>query len=282
MKRREFVASTALGSLGLAALGLDAGPASAAAAPAPAPAASAGAGMPAAAPGAATARQIVIAGGGFGTAFIRYMAALTGKERPRFCYLPTAAADRPDSILRWYQSCAPLDLTPFVQESFVSSYRHTSTFEEVLLSMDGIVVSGGNTLNQQAIWKAQGIDQVLREAWDRGIVLGGASAGSLCWFEEGNTDSRPRELSTLQCLGFLAGSHAPHYDAEEQRRPTYHQMILSARLKPGWACDNDAGIHFVDNEVRQVIATRAGARVYHVSAVDGRIVERALEPELIA
>jgi dipeptidase E len=265
MERREFVVSAALGSLGLSV-----GPASAAA------------GGAAPAPGGAASRRIVIAGGGFGTAFIRYMAELTGRERPRFCFLPTAAADRPDTILRWYQNCAPLSLTPFVQESFVSSYRTTATFAEVLLSMDGIVVSGGNTLNQQAIWKAQGIDQVLREAWDRGIVLGGASAGSLCWFEEGNTDSRPKELSTLQCLGFLRGSHAPHYDAEEQRRPTYHRMILSGQLKPGYACDNDAGIYFEDNEVRQVIATRPGARVYHVGVADGRIVERPLEPDLIA
>ncbi|MEX2570176.1 MAG: Type 1 glutamine amidotransferase-like domain-containing protein [Gemmatimonadota bacterium] len=85
----------------------------------------------------------------------------------------------------------------------------SSTFEDVLLSMDGIVVSGGNTLNQQAIWRAQGIDAVLREAWDRGIVLGGASAGSLCWFEEGTTDSRPRRLTKVECLGFLNGSHSP-------------------------------------------------------------------------
>jgi dipeptidase E len=88
--------------------------------------------------------------------------------------------------------------------------------------VDGIVCSGGNTLNQQAIWKAQGIDVVLRQAWDRGIVLGGASAGSLCWFEEGTTDSRPKALTTVQGLGFLKGSHSPHYDAEKDRRPLYH------------------------------------------------------------
>jgi peptidase E len=148
--------------------------------------------------------------------------------------------------------------------------------------MDGIVASGGNTLNQQAIWRAQGIDKVLREAWDRGIVLGGASAGSLCWFEEGTTDSRPKELSTVQCLGFIKGSHCPHYDREAPRRPLYRKLIGSGQMKPGYACDNDAGIYFEDNTVKRVVSTRPGAKVYYVSVVNGEVVEKPLEPEMIA
>ena len=125
----------------------------------------------------------------------------------------------------------------------------------------------------------QGIDVVLRKAWDQGIVLGGASAGSLCWFEEGTTDSRPKVLTTVQCLGFLKGSHCPHYDAEPERRPLYRKLIGSGQMKPGYACDNDAGIFFVDNDVKRVVSTRAGARVYHVSVVNGEVVERVMEPE---
>ena len=230
----------------------------------------------------AAIRNILIAGGNFNEPFIRYMAALTGRPRPRLCYLPTASADNPAGIIRWYQACAKLDVVPFVQESFISSYRQNQTWEEVFLSMDGIVASGGNTLNQQAIWKAQGIDAVLRQAWDRGIVLGGASAGSLCWFEEGTTDSRPKELTVVQGLGFIKGSHSPHYDAEAQRRPTYHRLIASGQLKPGYACDNNAGIYFEDNEVKRVVATRQGAKVYYVSLVNGAVVEKVLEPEMIA
>jgi peptidase E len=147
--------------------------------------------------------------------------------------------------------------------------------------MDGIVVSGGNTLNQQAIWKAQGIDVVLRQAWDSGIVLGGASAGSLCWFEEGTTDSRPKQLTKVECLGLLRGSHSPHYDAEGERRPVYHRMIRSGELKPGYACDNNAGIYFESNEVKRVVHTREGAKVYYVSLVGGQITEQVLESELI-
>ena len=228
-----------------------------------------------------TTRKILIAGGGFGTAFIRYMAQLTGKPRPRVCYLPTAVGDRPDAIINFYKYCAPLDVTPLVQTSFITSTEQQQSWDDVLLSMDAIVASGGNTLNQQAIWRAHGIDIVLRQAWERGIVLGGSSAGSLCWFEEGTTDSRPKELSIVKCLGLLKGSHSPHYDAEPGRRPLYQKLIGSGQMKPGYACDNDAGIYFEDNEVKRVVHTRAAAKVYYVSLVDGKIVEKVMEPEMI-
>jgi dipeptidase E len=227
-------------------------------------------------------RKILIAGGGFGTAFIRYLATLTGKPRPRLCYLPTASADSQSGILNWYRACAPLNVEPLVQESFIASPNMLQSWEERFLSMDGIVCSGGNTLNQQAIWKAQGMDLALRKCWDAGIVLGGASAGSLCWFDEGTTDSRPKELSTVQGLGFIKGSHSPHYDREPARRPLYQKLIGSGQMKPGYACDNDAGIYFEDNEVKRVVATRGDAKVYYVSVVDGRVVEKLIEPERIS
>jgi dipeptidase E len=230
----------------------------------------------------ASRRRILIAGGGFNTPFVRYMAELTGKPRPKLLFLPTAAADSANSILAWYRNCAPLDVEPSDQASFIASTRQDRDWADVLLAVDGIVCSGGNTLNQQAIWKAQGIDLVLREAWDRGIVLGGASAGSLCWFEEGTTDSRPKALSIVHGLGFLKGSHSPHYDAEPGRRPLYHELIASGAMKPGWACDNNAGIFFEDNDARRAVATRDGAKVYYVSLVDGQVVERVMEPESIA
>lgn len=264
MNRREFVSAAAAGAITLAG-----SPDSLAA------------GTPTSAR-VRDARKILIAGGGFNEPFIRHMAELTGKTNPRICYLPTASADSPSGILRWYEMCAELPVTPFVQESFISSYRQQQTFADVLLSMDGIVASGGNTLNQQVIWKAHGIDEVLKQAWDQGIVLGGASAGSLCWFEEGSTDSRPIKLSKVECLGFIKGSHAPHYDAEEQRRPSYQGLILSGEMKPGWACDNNAGIYFEGEEVSRFVASRPTARVYYVEAVGGRIKETEYVPEMIA
>jgi dipeptidase E len=269
MERRDFLVTSALGAAAAAVGGTPLG-----AVPHD--------DMNAQAPASAVTRKILIAGGGFNTAFIRYMAQLTGKPRPKLCYLPTASADSQAGTITWFKNCSPLNVEASVQESFIASTSQARTWEEVLLSVDGIVCSGGNTLNQQAIWKAQGIDVVLRQAWDRGIVLGGASAGSLCWFEEGTTDSRPKELSIVQCLGFLKGSHSPHYDAEPGRRPLYQKLIASGAMQPGYACDNDAGIYFEDNAVKRVVATRAEAKVYYVSVVNGQAVEKVMQPEMIS
>jgi peptidase E len=266
MKRREFIKSSVSGSLGASLVSHSLGASALEGGLQPRP---------------ASTRKILIAGGNFNTAFIRYMAQLTGKPRPKLLYLPTASADSPNGIISWYRSCAPLNVEASHQISFIASTSQPRTWEEVLLSVDGIVCSGGNTLNQQVIWKAHGIDAILRQAWERGIVLGGASAGSLCWFEEGTTDSRPKELSKVECLGFLKGSHSPHYDAEPGRRPLYQKTILAGTMKPGYACDNDAGIYFEDNTVKRVVSARAGAKVYYVSADAGRAVEKVMEPEHI-
>jgi dipeptidase E len=226
-------------------------------------------------------KKILIAGGGFRTPFIACMAQLTGKTRPRIGFLPTAVGDRNDAIVNFFTHCAPLNVEPFVQPMFIESLSQTRGFDEVLLEADAIVVSGGNTLNQQAIWKAQGVDVILRQAWEQGIVLGGASAGSLCWFEEGTTDSRPKALSIVRCMGFLTGSHCPHYDAEASRRPLYHKLIGSGEMKPGYACDNDAGIYFENDAPKRFVATRAEARVYHVTRENGAVREHELKPEML-
>ncbi|MEE4214616.1 MAG: peptidase E [Bacteroidales bacterium] len=262
MKRREFITA---GSLG--ALGLSLGDISIAAGTENQPADS--------------RKKILISGGGLNRSFLNYLTELTGKKKPRLCFLPTAAADDPRVAVYWYQLCAELNVVPFVQNMFITSYYMKESFEDVLLSMDGIIVGGGNTLNMLAIWKAQGIDRVLYKAWEKGIVLSGGSAGSLCWFEEGTTDSRPKELTKIECLGFLEGSHSPHYDAEEERRPMYHDLIKSGILKPGYAVDNNAAILFIDRKVSRVIASDKKSKAYYVELVDGEIRESVLQPDVI-
>ena len=127
---------------------------------------------------------------------------------------------------------------------------------DYLLSQDVILVLGGNTANLLAVWRAHGVDLALKEAWEAGVVLCGGSAGSLCWFECGTTDSFDvNELKPLyDGLGFLPGSHCPHYDGEEKRRPLYHSLI-SEGFPPGYAIDDDAAIHFTGTEV-----SRSGQR----------------------
>jgi dipeptidase E len=226
--------------------------------------------------------KIFIFGGGFNATFISYLAKLTGKSSPRLCFLPTASADNPWGINAWYEQCSVLDVKPFVQRMFISSYSQKKTFEEVLLSMDGILVGGGNTLNMLAVWKAQGVDKILRTAWENGIVLSGGSAGSLCWFEQGTTDSRPKEISEIECLGFLNGSHCPHYDSEPTRRPLYHSYIRSKKFKNGYACDDLAGIYFEGNEVKKAVALREESNSYYVYLENGEVKEKKLEKEVLS
>jgi peptidase E len=231
--------------------------------------------------GTAITRKIFIFGGGFNIPLISYLAKLTGKANPRLCFLPTASADNPYAINAWYQQCAELDVKPFVQRMFISSYNQKQSFEEVLLSMDGILVGGGNTLNMLAIWKAQGIDKILQSAWEKGIVLSGGSAGSLCWFEQGTTDSRPKEITQIECLGFLKGSHCPHYDSEPTRRPLYQSYIKSKKFKNGYACDDLAGIYFEGNEVHTAVALKEESNAYYVYLENGEVREKKLEKQLL-
>ena len=263
MKRREFITTTALGSLGIGVSGMACGHNSETN------------------NSNTDTRKIVVTGGGLNREIIKYIGSLTGKDKPRLCFLPTASADDPRSAVYWYQLCAGLDVMPLVQNMFITSYRMKQSWEELLLSMDGIIVGGGNTLNMIAIWKAQGIDRVLMKAWDQGIVLGGGSAGSLCWFEEGTTDSRPKELTKMECLGFLKGSHSPHYDAEPERRPMYHELIKKGTLKAGYAIDNNAAIYFEDNRVSKVVASDNKSNAYYVELYGGNIRETKLKPDII-
>jgi len=226
-------------------------------------------------------KRIFAYGSGLPVRFLSYIKLLTGKENPRMCFLPTANADNESSINLWYEHCHHHGVQPFVQRMFISSYTQKESFEEVLLSMDAIVVGGGNTLNMLAIWKAHGLDAILRKAWEQGIILCGGSAGSLCWFEQGTTDSRPKEVTKIECLGFLKGSHCPHYDSEKTRRPLYHSYILQKELAPGYACDDFAGIVFHDNEVNNVVSLNETSNAYYVSLDENGITEKRLEKEVL-
>ena len=221
-------------------------------------------------------RTIFAYGGGFNKPFMRYVIALTKKDNPRICFVPTASADNANTILAWYAACEDLQMRPYVQHSFVASYTEPKTFEENLLSMDAIVVGGGNTLNMIAIWKAQGIDTILRKAYNKGIILAGGSAGSLCWFQGGTTDSWPKDLSIVKGLGFIQTSHCPHYHSEPLRKPLYFDNILKGKLSAGYAVDDLAGIVFENEKYVRSVAVDDKSNTYYVSVVDGKIDEKLL------
>ena len=220
-------------------------------------------------------------GGSVTKEFLHYIIRLTKKENPKICFIATATGDNPGAIVNWYSVCEDLPMRPYFQKSFIASYTETKSFEENLLSMDAIVVSGGNTLNMMAIWKEQGIDTVLRKAYNKGIVLSGGSAGSLCWFLGGTTDSRPRDLSIVKCMGFIQASHCPHYHSEPLRKPLYFENILKGKLAPGYAIDDKAGIVFENEKYVKVVAIDDKSNAYYVSVVDGKIDEKLLPVEEI-
>jgi peptidase E len=230
------------------------------------------------------ARHIVALGGlrarpGARPPIVDYLLGLTGKPRPKVCFIPTARGDQPEAIVQFYARLAgaPTELTYL--GLFDRTVRDLRGF---LLSQDLIWVSGGNTANMLAVWRVHGVDRVLREAWDAGVVLCGGSAGSLCWFECGTTDSFDvNELAPLRDgLGLLPGSHCPHYDSEAQRRPLYHRLIAEG-FPPGYAIDDDAAIHFVGTEVAEVVSARGDATAYRVERRDGRVVETPLAARLL-
>ena len=135
---------------------------------------------------------------------------------------------------------------------------------ELVLSQDAICVSGGNTANMLAIWRVHGIDQLMREAWEQGTILWGASAGMICWFEQGVTDSFGPQLEAMDCLGFLPGSACPHYDGEERRRPRYRELV-DGGLADGVAADDGVALHYVGTELQEIVSCRPGATAYRVT-----------------
>lgn len=200
----------------------------------------------------------------------QYIINQSNASRPKVCFLPTASGDAEGYIERFYKAFRSLSSEPSHLSLFKPSTRDLEGF---LLEKDIIYVGGGNTKSMLALWKEWGIDVILRKAWKSGTILAGLSAGSICWFEEGTTDSYGDGLETIKGLGLIAGSHSPHYDGEENRRPLYHSFIERGELKPGYSADDGAALHFIDGGLDQAVSSRPYASVYRVEKKDGVITE---------
>ncbi|ASU32308.1 Type 1 glutamine amidotransferase-like domain-containing protein [Mucilaginibacter xinganensis] len=229
-----------------------------------------------------TTKKILLTGGAYGPVWMNYLIKLTGKDKPKVCFLPTASGDSQAYINYWMESAKKLSIEPFVQRVFIESASQKVSFEESLLGMDAILVPGGNTLDMMALWKAHGIDKVLKKAWEKGIVLTGSSAGTICWFHEGLSDSRPIALSKVECLGFLKGSISPHYHSSKTRASVYQEMVLKGEMKPGYGLDENAGLYFENEKIAKVLAGDSKSKVYKVTVENGAITEQVMETEIIS
>ncbi|WP_046745146.1 Type 1 glutamine amidotransferase-like domain-containing protein [Kordia zhangzhouensis] len=224
---------------------------------------------------------LFIYGGQVNREFVKYTATLTKKEKPRICFLPTATGDALWYINYWYELCHDLDVEPHVLKVWISSSSQDWDFEDYLLEMDAIIVGGGNTLNMMTLLKAHEIDKALMKAYKKGIILAGGSAGSLCWFNGGFTDSRPKQLTFVEGFNFLPYSHCPHYHSEASRRPLFHHNIANGILTDGYACDDLSGILFEDGKAVKSISLNEKNHSFYVYKKNGEIVEERLNSEII-
>jgi dipeptidase E len=229
-------------------------------------------------------KQIVaMGGGGFSmeesSLLDEYILNLVSKEKPNVCFVPTASGDSDRYIVRFYSAFLQLPCTP----SHLSLFRlPTTDLRSFVFEHDIIYVGGGNTKNLIALWKAWELDVILKEAWENGIILCGLSAGSLCWFESGVSNYLNNDtMSVLNALGFLPGSHCPHYDGEAERRPAYHQFVAQGFLPDGYAADDGVGLHFVDDQLTAIVSSRPDAKAYRIEKIEGTVRETPLQPNYL-
>jgi peptidase E len=222
---------------------------------------------------------VALGGGGFSDddpLLDDFILDLTGKERPRVVFVPTASGDAAAYVERFYAAFTRRSCEPSHISLFQLPYPAVG---EVLSSHDVVYVGGGSTANMLAIWRLHGLDETLRQAWQRGVVLAGISAGALCWFESGVTDSLSPELAPWRDgLGVLPGSFCPHYSSELNRRPAYHRFVREHRLPPGYATDDFVALHFVGTELAEVVASRPDVAAYRVDADGDAVREERIEP----
>ena len=229
---------------------------------------------------------LAIGGGGFEPTerygarpgpLIEHALSLTGKEAPKVCALYTATGDDVARIANWYAAWS--DRLERASHVAVMPMPNVDDLRKHLLEQDAVYVGGGSVAGLMALWRLHGLDAIFREAWEAGVVLFGVSAGSLCWHSGGTTDSFGPELRPwTDGLGLIPGSNCPHYDSESRRRPLYQRLVAEGALAPGYAADDDVGLHYVGTELHEAVSARDGAAAYRVDR-DG---ETRVEARLLA
>ncbi len=213
-----------------------------------------------------------------------YVLSLAPRSPARVCFVPTASGDAAPYVAKFYRAlsarCRATDLTLFDSPTFPRRPPRSDLLEEYVAEQDVIYVGGGNTLHLLAIWRAHGLDTLLRDAWMRGAVLCGVSAGMICWFQKSMTDSFGGVAPLHDGLGFLAGSACPHYDGEPLRRPSFHRAIAEG-LPGGYAADDGAAVHFAGRTLVGAVSSRPNARAYRVELRNSSVHEEALETRFL-
>lgn len=208
-----------------------------------------------------------------------FVLSLSRRQPARVCFIPTASGDSATYIVRFYRAfaarCIPTDLTLWSSPALARQPNRTSELAAFVAEQDVIYVGGGSTANLLVLWRAHGLDTLLREAWLKGAVLSGVSAGMVCWFRGGVTDSYGGLDRLSDGLGLIGATACPHYDGEPERRPAYHRLIADG-MEAGYAADDGAALHFRGSELVEVVSSRPGAGAYRVELMEGRVIETRL------
>lgn len=218
-----------------------------------------------------TEQIIALGGGGFSDGsepgLDEYILGQARNRRPRIGFIGTASGDSDSYLLKFYSRFSQLQCQP----THLPLFRRTPSIAAWVQEQDVIFVGGGNTKSMLAAWTAWDLALHLRTALANGTVLSGVSAGAICWFESGVTDSGAGALTALDCLGFLPGSCCPHYLMEAERKPKYHQMILDGESVQGVAIDDGVAVHFIDGRPKAIVSASPHVSAYSVSLSAGKV-----------
>jgi dipeptidase E len=228
---------------------------------------------------------LAMGGGGFtmepdNPALDDFALSLAPVPEPRVLFLPTASGDPASQIAAFHDRYGSRPCRPSVLSLF-RLHGSERTLREIVLEADVLYIGGGSMRNLLAIWRAHELDRLLREAWERGIVLAGLSAGAMCWFGGGVTRSSGPP-APIAGLGLLPGSLTVHADGEPERLPVWLDAVRSGLLPGGWAADDGVGLLFEGTELTRVVSSRPGAAAMRCDAIEGELVRRRIEPELLA
>lgn len=192
---------------------------------------------------------IAIGGGGFGRnpgdgVIEQYILDQTGKEKPNICFIPTATGDNEAYKVNYYSTFSKLNCNPIHLDFF----KRTPDLEQLIPQQDAIFVGGGNTKSMLAVWKDWNLDKLLKDAYEKGVVMSGVSAGANCWFERAVVDSWEEDLRVIDCMGFVKGNCCPHYDEEPQRRPAVKKFLKDGIMESCYSVEGNCALHIKNDD----------------------------------
>ena len=220
---------------------------------------------------------IAIGGGGFGrnpnqNLIEKYILDQSDAEKPHICFIPTASAEETSYIVNFYSVFSKLNCKP----SHLNLFKRTPRLDSLINKQDIIFVGGGNTKSMLAVWKEWKLDKLLKKSYLNGKILAGVSAGSICWFNKGVTDSWASNLNLIDCLGFINENSCPHYDSETSRRPTVHSYIENQKINSCYVSEDGAALHFKNGKLFQSISFYKNKKSYLVKKKNNSIVEEEI------